>query len=242
MKKIATMMLSLALVTGIAAEGKKTSFDVGMSTDPFFGYNILAGGAIPVTGMIDWKVYGLFWTDVGAGIGNNPWTEFGTGATFNVLPSLSVSTLVGVLSGNLQSNNGRATLGEALVPNLTVNYNDGMIEGQVYAGYYKTMSTGREIRGAVDDYLHGWVSAGYIIGKNLSAGIHFEHLETLARYAQGSRTALDRGSYQAMIYQWMGGYVEAKFPDNKTALRFTGGIDTVVNREHFYKMSLAMSF
>lgn len=232
---------SAAAPTG-DADKKKTSFDVGLNTDPFFGFNVLAGGAYPLSDSIDLNVYGLYWTNVGAGINNNPWTEFGGGATFKPMGDLSISLLVGVLNGDLQSQNGVANVGEAIVPNITVNYSSDLIEGQWYTAYYKTMSAGAVHRNAVDDYLHGWINAGVRVTPGISVGVHYEHLETLARYPQGTTSAAPRGSYSAMIYRWIGGYFETKFPDNNIRLRYTGGIDTVKGREHFYKLGLVISF
>lgn len=248
MKLVLSALIAVSLATSVhAQDNDKTSFSVAFNTDAFFGFNVLAGAGIPLSDSLSLDFYGLFWTTNGFTTGNTatgggggaPWTEFGGGVTLTPVEALSVSLYVGVLSGNLQSQNGRATLGEAIVPNLTVAYNDGMFEANVYAGFYKTMFAGADHRGTVNDFLHYWTSAGYVINKNFSVGVHWEQLINTA-YPTGSTSA---GTWNTN-YSWIGPYLSVNLPDNNASLSFAGGLDVLgpTTQEHFYKMSIGLNF
>jgi len=249
MKKILGILMATMLIFSTNAEDKKTSFDLTTSTDSFFGLNFLASGSVNVMENLDITMYGLWWTSEGltngAGEGT-PWTEFGAGVTYKLTEGLSATALIGVLSGNLQSNTTAAvaTVGESIVPNLTVNYTDDKLQAQLYVGFYKTLYTGANERGSVSDYFHYWVNIGYKVMPNFVVGTHYEVLDQSAAYATaGSDT---KTSTPGLAYQWVGPYIEMVLPKNNASLRFAGGWELIENTrnaaDHFYKMSFVLSF
>jgi hypothetical protein len=140
-----------------------------------------------------------------------------------------------VLSGSLLSGGTRtdASSGNAvfdgIVPSLTINYNDGQLEGEFYAGYYAA-TRNRDQQGL--DFLHTWINGGVKVAPRLSIGGHYELLEN--SFAGGPAES-------GRVYQWVGGYTHFAMPKNVFA-RFTAGVDTQSDRGEFYKLAAGVTF
>lgn len=212
-------------------EEKNHSFSIALNQDIFFGFYPTAALSYALSPELAITSYGILWTRPSFGTdagGGGLWTEFGAGAAFTVLDGkLRINPQVGVLNGKLLSGGSRALVGEGVVPNITVDYSDDLLEGQFYMGYYIAL---REPR--TNDFLHYWANAGVKATKFLSAGVHWEHLIL-------SRT---RGGDAANIYQWIGPYFQFSLP-NSSAIRFSGGFDVAdKGQKDFYKVSFVKTF
>jgi hypothetical protein len=218
---------------------------VTLNQDTFFGFNPAFQGTLRVTDALDLSYYGIFWTRPALGQpgdGSNLWTEFGLGVSYAATDYLKIIPQIGITNGTLLSSAGAARRGgvvaDGVVPNLTVNLDHDAVEGQLYAGYYKSL---RDVAGT-NDFLHFWLNAGPRITKMISIGAHYEHL-ALTRTTGGDPT---------ILYQWVGGYLQFRVPNTTAFARFTGGanigpekalVDGVagISRE-FYKLSVGFGF
>lgn len=219
------------------SSGPPTSIAIAIKQDTFFGFHGLTQVAVGLTDMIDFTVYGILWTipAFGVGGGGDLWTEWGVGAALNLLDgNLSVNPQIGLLSGGLLSGSSfitdgaRGLFGEGIVPNITITYGDGLIEGQVYAGFYIAL---REFRNSnQNEYIHYWANAGILPVSWLSVGVHWEHLVQIF----GAGDVED-------LYQWIGPYIEAKA--SAGFIRFSGGADVAPdNVADFYQLTTGLSF
>lgn len=216
------------------------SLSVILKQDRFFGFHSIAQVGVPVADTLDVTFYGIFWTipAFGAGGGGqNLWTEWGAGANFNLLDgNLSVNPQVGVLSGNLLSAtfgaNDVGNIFEGIVPNITMTYGDGLLEGQFYGGWYIALRDGTNGSTADDNnhYIHYWANAGISLVSWLSVGVHWEHLLQTEPAGVANRD----------LYQFIGPYVEAKA--KMGFLRFAAGADVAPDDlSDFYQMSVGVS-
>jgi hypothetical protein len=238
------------LFQDVKAEDDDTESPLSMSLsvrqDNFFGFQAQVNGTYALNENLALAFYGIHWTDVrGAdtGVGGNPWTEVGGGVQLSFWEQrLTVTPMIGTVHGQLLSrgpgvpgatfnNAGRATAFEGIVPNLTMNYNDGLLEGEIYAGYYKAIRD--EAPGAgvgTWDFLHYWATGGVVLHKHVSIGVHYEEL----------RSTRVKGGTTGVLYQWLGPYIEVKLPASM-AFRFTAGPDLHQNAD-FYKLSFTKTF
>lgn len=238
--------LSAFSVSASAQEAKrKPSYTVTMNQDSFFGFNPSFNGLVPVNDTTDFSFYGTFWTKPAFGLGqgnsgDDLWTEFGIGANFNLVDGkLRIKPQLGITNGSLLSGGAMtggtvtgSNFADGIVPSLTVNYNDTRFEAELYAGYYAALSQ----RGgdAALDFLHTWVNAGYRFSSLVSVGAHYELLSNTRNTYPGGDTAV--------VYQWIGPYVQFTLPQGFFA-RFTAGADVESGSSgDFYKMSVGMSF
>lgn len=223
-----------------ADEGRDAGVSLILKQDRFFGFHAIAQVAAPVADTVDVTFYGIFWTIPGfgqGGGGQNLWTEWGAGANFTLLDgNLAVNPQFGVLSGNLLSNtfggNDVGLIFEGIVPNITVTYGDGLLEGQVYAGYYIALRDGTNGSTSDDNnhYIHYWANAGVSLVSWLSAGVHWEHLVQTE----------PAGVQERDLYQFIGPYIEAKA--KMGFLRFAVGADVAPDDiSDFYQMSVGLS-
>lgn len=214
-------------------EGPDTSVSVILKQDIFFGFHGIGQVAVSLTDVVDVTVYAILWTRPGFGAGGGGadlWTEWGGGVNFNLLDgALSINPQFGLLNGTLLSGASRGLFFEGIVPNLTVTYGDGLIEGQIYAGFYIGL---RELDDSSrNDFIHYWANAGVAPLSWLSLGVHWEHLVQ----ARGS------GSNPDDVYQWIGPYVEARA--KMGFIRFAGGADVAPDDvADFYQVSLGLNF
>jgi len=241
------LALTLALAGEAAADDAskteapapaKTWYSTSLNQDIFFGFTPTAQVGIGLTDTIDLTGYAVFWTipAFGAGgSGQNLWTEFGAGVNVKALGGkLALNPQLGLLSGNLLSGTGgtgrKGLVGEGIVPNLTVNYNDDSLEAQFYGGYYIGTRTARDSKN--NDFLHYWSFAGAKITPAFSVGAYWEHLlQTRGAGVEGADG----------VYAWFGPYVQFKHGD--AFLRFAGGVDVANDTVYdFYKVSTGMTF
>lgn len=235
--------------TGAYGGDSRFSATIGFNQDVFFGNYTTAAAGYAVNEKVDVTVYSILWhTDFfsqgpgglnGIGIdGTGLWTEFGGGLNFKMWDgSLNVNPQFGILNGALLSSGGgtnEPVVFDGFVPNLTANYGDGVLESQLYAGYYIGA------RGAdQNDFIHWWYNAGVKPWGNcnswtstLSMGLHYEMLN---QTAPGSADNL---------YQWLGPYFQVALPNGFTA-RYSAGAnvdDSVGLGDNFYKVNIGYSF
>jgi hypothetical protein len=223
--------------------GREETFSVTLNQDSFFGFYPAFNGLIPVSENVDFSFYGIIWTTdaFGTGIGSDLWTEFGVGAAiysgnFVIKPQIGL-TNGALLSGGARDPNGvpagtGGNFADGIVPSLTVNYSDDSFEAEYYGGYYAALRNRND--DAALDFLHTWINAGYKFSDNVSAGAHYELLSNTRNTFPGGSTAV--------VYQWLGPYVQFK-TDNGFFARFTAGADIEGgNVGDFYKLTAGFSF
>jgi hypothetical protein len=214
------------------SDGPVTSASVILKQDIFFGFHAIGQVAIGITDSLDVTVYTILWTRPGFGAGGGGadlWTEWGGGVNLKLLDgNLSVNPQFGLLNGTLLSGSSRGLVFEGIVPNITVTYGDGLLEGQIYAGFYIGL---RELNDSSrNDFIHYWANAGIAPLSWLSGGVHYEHLVQ-------NRGA---GPDPQDVYQWIGPYVEARA--DMGFIRFAAGVDVEPDDvADFYQVSLGLN-
>lgn len=249
MKKSFIVLLSLLVISLSAKaqdpvpateESNPFSMNVSLNSDIFFGFYPFFSGSYDLSESTAFTFYGILWSGgTGAAWGN--WTEFGVGVSLSPMDGLNINPQIGILNGSLTSGLGTPTLGEGVVPNLTVGLDLPNIEGEFYGGYYAGLDHGNP---NTNNYLHYWINGGYKFGKIVSAGLHLEHL----RFTGGQNYEVD-SSYD--YYKAVGPYVQFSSPDGSTFARFTTGSDLRDDEmriksgygiSSFYKLSVGYSF
>ncbi|MEQ5787516.1 hypothetical protein J3454_06380 [Erythrobacter sp. NFXS35] len=242
------IITSAAIAAAAAAQagntgGREESFSVTLNQDSFFGFYPAFNGLIPVSENVDFSFYGIIWTTdaFGTGLGSDLWTEFGVGAAI-YSGNLVIKPQIGLTNGALLSGGARDPNGvpagtggnfaDGIVPSLTMNYSDETFEGEFYGGYYAALRNRND--DAALDFLHTWVNAGYKFSDNVSAGAHYELLSNTRNTFPGGSTAV--------VYQWLGPYVQFK-TSNGFFARFTAGADIEGGNDgDFYKLTAGFSF
>ena len=223
--------------------GRSDSYTVLMNQDAFFGFYPTFNGLIPVGENVDFSFYGILWTtpSFGNGGGNDLWTEFGVGAAFYSMEgNLIIKPQIGLTNGALLSGGFRdandvptgtgSNFADGIVPSLTINYSDDAFEAEYYGGYYAALRN-RNDTGSLD-FLHTWINAGAKFSDKFSAGAHYELLSNTRNV----------GGTDAVVYQWVGPYVQIK-TDNGFFARFTAGADIEEGGDgDFYKLTAGFSF
>jgi hypothetical protein len=214
-----------------------------LNQDSFFGFYPAFNGLIPVSENVDFSFYGIIWTTdaFGTGLGSDLWTEFGVGAAI-YSGNLVIKQQIGLTNGALLSGGARDPNGvpagtggnfaDGIVPSLTMNYSDETLEAEFYGGYYAALRNRND--DAALDFLHTWINAGYKFSDNVSAGAHYELLSNTRNTFPGGSTAV--------VYQWLGPYVQFK-TSNGFFARFTAGADIEGGNDgDFYKLTAGFSF
>lgn len=260
---------ALPQVTG--KEESPASVTMALQADSFFGFNPSVYGTYRLREdfAIAWNF--TYWNNVsGLGVHDaNTWLETDLGVNLTYLnKQLSVTPMIGFVHGMLLSSRGgffpngagsaneRTTAFEGIVPSITANWLSEKVEGEFYAGWYKSIreeggkptgqttctdvgTDGGNCLGAARggargswDFLHWWGNAGYRVNDIISIGGHYEQLLT-TRDNSGPRAAQD-------YFRWIGPYIEAKLPGGM-AFRFTSGKDLADN-DDFYKLKFTKTF
>ncbi len=221
---------------------KPWSATIALNQDVFFGFYPTLAASYAISDRLDFTFYSILWTtaDFSFTNGQGLWTEVGLGLNANFMDgALNVNPQIGILNGSLLSGAGapptpRAAAFEGVVPNVTINYDDGLFESEFYMGYY--IGT----RGpASNDFLHWWYNAGVRplagsggVGEIFSTGVHFEHLRLTSSNLAGPGN----------VYMWLGPYVNFTLP-NDVGLWFGAGWDVSSGQNSdFYKASISYSF
>ena len=156
--------------------GDKVSVGLTLNHDAFFGFNPMMTFAYNFNDTDALTIYGIQW---GAGTGSawGQWTEFGIGYNKTV-GSFDINPQLGFTMGSLLSSGAaeRGVVGDGIVPNLTVNMDTDLLEGQFYMGYYAALSDKTEQGQATNNYLHYWLNMGDKVFDFFSVGGHFEEL------------------------------------------------------------------
>ena len=223
--------------TAFAQEKKedKLSVSVALNHDAFFGFNPMLSAAYPVAKKTDLTFYGIQW---GAGTGRawGNWTEFGVGLNFKT-GKFAINPQLGFTMGSLLSSGAAepGVVGDGIVPNLTINFDDSKFLGQFYSGYYaafrnETTATGQ----ATNNYMHYWINAGVKATPWLAVGAHFENLYLAGgkRFSGGNLDRVDG-------YQWIGPFIQVS--KGAAGMRFSFGADLTddasFSSNDFYKLS-----
>lgn len=237
--RITGIALVSSLATGIAQaqDDDALSINISYNHDAFFGANPFLGATYDTGKGLDLTFYGIAW---GAGTGRDwgNWTEFGAGVGFEAMGGdLYINPQIGFTQGSLLSSGaaGEGVVGDGIVPNLTMNYDNGEFEGQVYAGWYVDLRDEAPDGGTTLEYLHYWANAGKKFGSFFSLGVHFEELELLG----GSNVSSQDG------YQWLGPYFQVA--KGNAGMRFSFGTDLTSDDDSFsdsdfYKLQFFYSF
>jgi hypothetical protein len=262
---------SLLPIGSANAQQSPDSVSLSLRQDTFFGFYAVVNGVHKITENFGFAYGGWWYQDVrGAGgftetgnvsVGAKPWTEIDLGVNFTAFDKrLSVTPMIGTVHGSLLSTRSvdvptNAQIFEGVVPNITANWADGLIEAEVYWSYYMaTRSEGAHARfpgrdgvgvGGLGtwDFMHYWVNAGVQVHPVVSVGVHWEHLRVV-------RDSMPGGG-ATNFYQWIGPYLEIKGP-SATAFRFTAGHNIegemfaahpgVAGNNDFYKMAFTKTF
>jgi len=234
-----SVAVALALTTASVSADEKLDVTLALNSDPLFGSNPFMGATYHGDSL-DYTFYGIQWGD-GTGAAWGSWTEFGAGVAFSAMDgALTINPQLGFTMGNLLSSYTaeRGIIGDGIVPNLTVNYDDGSFEGQLYTGLYLPLTDNTTTAAqTTSEYLHYWVNAGKKFNKYFSAGLHFEELSKLG----GSNAEF------SPYYKWFGPYFQVA-KDN-VGMRFSAGKDldksdasNANSNTDFYKLSFFMNF
>ena len=231
-----SVAVALALTTTSVSADEKLDFKLALNSDPLFGSNPYMGATYHGDGL-DYTFYGIQWGD-GSGAAWGSWTEFGAGVAFTAMDgALTINPQIGFTMGNLLSSGAveEGIVGDGIVPNLTMGYDDGDYEAELYAGLYLPLQDNTSAGGTTLEYLHYWVHGGKKFSKYFSAGLHFEELSLLG----GSNA--DATDY----YKWFGPYFQVA-KDN-VGLRFSAGADltdrdTSSSKSDFYKLQFFVNF
>ncbi len=219
----------------------RSSFNISLNSDIFFGFYPFFQGSFGVSEAVDLTFYGILWSGGGPGASWGNWTEFGIGIGLPVGEALYINPQLGVLNGSLTSGLGTPVLFEGLVPNLTVRLNDQQVEGELYAGYYLGFDHGN---GVTNNFLHYWANSGYKVNRFFSAGLHFEQLSFTGGQNQGEDPAYP-------FYMALGPYVQFSVPNANAFARFTTGADlrsdeqiakSGFDQPSFFKLSVGVGF
>lgn len=236
MKKITlTLVLALSFVFSYAQEVDEDKIDVGLSLnhDAFFGFNPMMTFSYGLSETDAFTAYGIQW---GAGTGSawGQWTEFGIGYN-KTIGDFDINPQIGFTMGSLLSSGAaqEGIIGDGIVPNLTVGYDNDSFEGEFYYGYYGALSNNTEMGQSTNNYVHYWANFGYKASSFLSIGAHFEELYLSGGDINGGGN-LDRIDG----YQWVGPYVQ--FSKGNAGLRFSFGtnlLDDGFAPNDFYKLA-----
>ena len=233
----AMMLLTTSVVMAQKADdSEKLNVSLSLNHDAFFGFNPSLAVAYPVSSKADLTAYGILW---GAGTARawGNWTEFGLGVNFKA-GNFSINPQLGFTSGSLLSS-GTANdgiIGDGIVPNLTVNYDNSKFLGQLYAGYYAALTDNTDApTESTLNYTHYWLNAGYKAKSWLAFGAHFEHLYLAGGKINGGGTQV-----KTDYYQWFGPFVQIS--KKNAGMRFSLGKDIdagagTSSNSDFYKMS-----
>lgn len=110
-----------------------------INSDSFFGLTPVAAIGVPIADGIDVTGYAIFWSGIGNNSAFGHWTEFGGGVNFSLLDgALNINPQLGILNGNLLSRGGGSApiMGEGIVPNITILFEQSGFELEFYYGYY----------------------------------------------------------------------------------------------------------
>lgn len=219
---------------------EKLSVSVALNHDAFFGFNPMLSASYPISKSADFTAYGIQW---GAGTARawGNWTEFGLGVNFKA-GNFGINPQLGFTMGSLLSSGAAepGVIGDGIVPNLTVNYDDGKLLGQFYSGYYAALQNKTTRAGqATNNYMHYWINAGGKVAPWLALGAHFENLYLAGgkRFNGGTLSRLDG-------YQWIGPFIQIS--KGAAGMRFSFGADLTdddsFSANDFYKMSFFFGF
>lgn len=248
-KFVCTVLTAAMLAGAPFASGQtgssepRASYRISLNQDVFFGFYPTFAANYKANDRLDWTAYGIIWTtpSFGTGGGSGLWTEFGSGVNIKTFDGKWTFTpQLGFLNGKLLSNGSFPMALEGIVPNITSNVSTKRAEGEFYLGRYTALRRGKTSDGAgglvsvpiQNNFLHYWINGGVRISPLISAGLHYEQLDSSP---DGTGAPPASG-----VYKWLGPYVQANF--GNFSVRFTAGPD-VKNRprgdgnQSFYKLS-----
>jgi len=241
---ILVLMICFSMILPVtqAQERKedKLSLSLNLNHDAFFGFNPAVTASYPVAPKTDFTFYGIQW---GAGTASawGNWTEFGLG--FNMKAGdFAINPQLGFTMGNLLSSgtNQPGIVGDGIVPNLTINYDDQKIIGQLYAGYYAALRNKTAVGESTLNYAHYWLNVGGRVAPWLVLGAHYENLNLAGGKIKGGGE-----TSSADYYKWFGPFIQVS--KGVGGMRFSFGTDltdpkTSNSSSDFYKLSFFFNF
>lgn len=235
------MALLLFVTTIVTAQSKgksdadKLSATLSLNHDAFFGTNPTLAFSYSF-GKTDLTFYGIQWgTGTASAWGN--WTEFGFGLNFKT-GDFNINPQLGFTYGSLLSSGAanEGVVGDGIVPNVTVNYDNSKFLGQFYAGYYGALKNNTKKAGeATNNYVHYWLNAGVKAKSWLAIGAHFEYL-----YLSGGKVNGGGSLSKVDGYQWIGPFIQVSKQNTGLRLSFGSNIadkTKAFSKSDFYKLS-----
>lgn len=226
------VLLVLCRFSIVYAQSEKpaSTLSVTATQDPAFGFYPLVNGSFGLKPNLSLTFYGIFWTNpsfANAPAGTDWWLETGTGLSFTLAEGLLLNPSIGFTHGKLLSGGQQGVIADGMVPNLAVFYNKGRFESELYGAYYKSL---RKEGPVTTDYFLGWLYAGTVLHKHVSAGAHYEQFR-ITRITDGNPQSL---------YHWLGVYLKFSL-DKGYFFRFSGGKNFTDNSGYpaeFYRLGL----
>lgn len=214
-------------------EKKKATFAVKVLQNSVAGFYPIFFGNFETNKKFDITTYTIFWTNPSFG---NPEAnrdlllETGAGIGFKLFDNkLYLNPSLGISNGKFLSNGKGTRIGEGIVPNLFLVYNQGAFEFEGYIGLYKSIREDNDID--TRDFLLNWAAPGVKVSDRVVLGAFYEYFGITRQQAAGGKP---------VIYQWLGASIKLKF-DNGIALRVSAGptLKTDIGTaDDFYKASI----
>jgi hypothetical protein len=219
----------------------KLAVTLNLNHDAFFGFNPALNLSYPLSSKTDLTFYGIQW---GAGTASawGNWTEFGFGANFKT-GNFGINPQLGFTKGSLLSSGATnpGIIGDGIVPNLTVNFDNSRFLGQLYSGYYGALrNRTNSATQATNNYVHYWINGGVKATSWMSFGIHYEHL-----FLSGGNRFEGGSLARTNGYKWFGPFLQVA--KKAAGLRLSLGRDVdegegTFSRSDFYKLSFFANF
>ncbi len=139
-----------------------------------------------------------------------------------------LNPFLGFTHGKLLSGGTRGVIGDGIVPGLFSYFNNGIIEFETFACWYKAL---RKEGTATFDYALYWIMPGFQVGRNVHLGLLYEGFKLTGGLGQTSESQ----------YQTLGAYVKI-LAGGKYSFRFSIGhnFKKDIYSSDFYKLQLIL--
>ncbi|UZO80900.1 hypothetical protein NBT05_00080 [Aquimarina sp. ERC-38] len=213
----------------------KTHFAVKTIQNSVAGFSPLFVGSFETNKNFDITFYGLFWTNPSFGnlqAGSDQLLETGAGLGFKLSDNkLYLNPGLGFAHGKFFSDVPGTLIGEAIIPNTFVAYNNSVFDFEGYVAYYKSLRDRSDI--STRDLFLLWAAPGIQVSKRIVLGGFFEELAFMNFEDEAE------GVKNLQVYRFLGGSIKLKL-DNGIAFRFSAGANLVTDvgaSDEFYKVS-----
>ena len=211
-----------------------STFAMQINQDNTFGFFPMIFGSIGLK-KTDLTFYAVFWTNpiFANADGSGSLIETGIGLGFTkgnwyINPSLGF-THGSFTNGRNQGGSGRPTIGESIVPGVTVFFKTEKLESEFFTAYYQNL---RKEISPHTNYLFIWFLPGFKLNKYFSSGFHYEQFRNI--------------SNNVPSYERIGLYFKTIFKE-KYELRFSAGLNYMSDagtktQGDFYKLTINIPF